>query len=212
MADSQLVERLREVPDLSAEFGDLLEREGYALSVPASRLRATLPLARVTGRAVTVRYLPERREPGALRREDPEGRLGNRRLLATATAGDVMVVESPRSDVSVLGSEAAAALRAAGVIGAVVDGAVRDLDGLAALGFPCWTSGLTPITGRWRLEAAAFGEPVAICGVQVRQGDVVVADDGGVTFVPAERFDDLARRLLGSPPAERPRRVENQRP
>jgi regulator of RNase E activity RraA len=108
--------------------------------------------------------------------------------------------------VSVVGSEAAQALQNAGVAGAIVDGSVRDLEGLAALGFPCWSSGRTPITGRWRLEAAAFNEPVAICGVQVRPGDVVVADDGGVAFVPAELFDELARRLLGRAA------VENQKP
>ena len=39
-------------------------------------------------------------------------------------------------DVSVLGSEAAAALRAAGVVGAVVDGAVRDVEGLTATQLP----------------------------------------------------------------------------
>jgi regulator of RNase E activity RraA len=108
----------------------------------------------------------------------------------------VIVVESPRSDVSVLGSEAASALHAAGVVGAVIDGAVRDLEGLGRLGFACWAAGRTMITGRWRLEAAQFGQPICVCGVQVQQGDVVVADEGGVVFVPADRFADLAQRLL----------------
>jgi 4-hydroxy-4-methyl-2-oxoglutarate aldolase len=108
----------------------------------------------------------------------------------------VKLVQSPRADESVLGSEAAESMQSAGVIGAVVDGAVRDLEGLMRLGFACWCAGRTQITGRWRIEAVAFGEPVAICGVQVQQGDVVVADDGGVVFVPADRFEELARRLV----------------
>ena len=196
MLDQELFDRLRTVPDMSAELSDVLEREGYALVVPAGRLAPTAPRSRLVGPAVTIRYLPERREPGALRTEDPEGRLGNTRLRESVEKGSVMVVQSPRSDVSVLGSEAAESLQAAGVAGAVVDGAVRDLEGLARLGFPCWTTGRTPITGRWRLDAVAFNDPVAICGVQVRPGDVVVADDGGVAFVPADRFDELARRVL----------------
>ena len=195
--DLDLVTRLHELPDLSAEFSDLLEREGYQLALPAGRLSPTLDGARLIGPAVTVRYLPVRREPGALRREDPGGQLGNRRLVDLVGPGSVIVVESPRTDVSVLGAEAAEALRNAGAAGAIVAGAVRDVAGLGALGFPCWTAARTPITGRWRLEAAAFNEPVAMCGVQVRPADVVVADAGGVTFVPAELFDDLARRLLG---------------
>ncbi|MEO6350907.1 MAG: RraA family protein [Candidatus Limnocylindrales bacterium] len=185
------------MPDATAEMSDLLEREGYALVVPAGRLRPTLPGTRVIGPAMTLRYLPERREPAALRNELPDGQLGNRGLAAIARPGSVMVVQSPRDDVSMLGSEAADMLQRAGIIAAVTDGAVRDTDGLAALGFACWTSGRTPITGRWRLEAVSFGEPVSLSGVQVREGDIVIADDGGVAFVPADRFDELARRLVG---------------
>ena len=196
MVELSLVEALRKVDDLSAEFSDMLEREGFALAVPAGRLKPTLAGARLIGAAATLRYLPERREPAGPRADEPDGKLGNRRLPGTVDKGTVMVVQSPRSDVSILGSEAAASLQEAGIIGAIVDGAVRDLEGLMRLGFPCWAAGRTAITGRWRLEAAAFGEPVAIGGVQVQQGDVVVADGGGVVFVPADRFEELARRLL----------------
>jgi regulator of RNase E activity RraA len=196
MLELALVEALRQIDDVSAEFSDMLEREGYALAVPAGELKPTLAGARLIGPAATIRYLPVRREAGALRNEDPDGKLGNKKLAADVARGAVMVVQSPRTDVSVLGSEAAESLQSAGVIGAVVEGAVRDLEGLMRLGFPCWTSGRTPTTGRWRIEAAAFGEPVAVCGVQVHEGDVVVADDGGVVFVPADRFEELARRLL----------------
>ena len=203
--DQELIARLQQVADVTAEFSDLVASESYLLSSPARSLSPTLHGRRVIGPAVTLRYLPTRREPGVLRHEDPEGSLGNKRLAEIAKPGDVMVVQSPRTDVSVLGSEAAAALQAAGIVGAVVDGAVRDLEGLAALDFPCWTAGRTPITGRWRIETAAVGEPVAISGVQVLPGDVVVADDGGVVFVPADLFDELARRLV-----DRHRKVENR--
>ena len=196
MLELALVEALRKIDDTSAEFSDMLEREGYALAVPAGRLKPTLAGARLIGPAATIRYLPTRREPGALRTEDPDGQLGNKRLAGMIEKGSVMVVQSARTDVSVVGSEAAEMLQEAGIVGAVVDGAVRDLEGLMRLGFACWTSGRTQVTGRWRIEAVAFGEPVAIAGVQVQQGDVVVADDGGVTFVPADRFEELARRLL----------------
>lgn len=197
MLEQDLLDALAEVADLAAEYSDLLEREGYLLSLPAGSLKPTLSGSRLIGPAATIRYLPERQEPGALRTTDPDGKLGNRRLADAVERGSVMVVQSPRADVSVLGSEAAELLLEAGVVGAVVDGAVRDLEGLERLGFPCWASGRTPITGRWRIEAVSFGEPVAICGVQVRQGDVVVADQGGVVFVPADRFEELTRLFLG---------------
>ena len=192
----ELVNALRSIRDCAAEFSDLLDHEGYRLTVPGSVLRPTMGGSVVIGPAITLRYLPVRRHTGNLTAEDPAGKLGNMRMLAYARAGSVMVVESPSIEVSVLGSEAASGLLGAGVVGAIVDGAVRDVAGLAALEFPCWSRGRTPTTGRWRIEATDFGSAVVICGIQVQPGDMVVADDGGVAFVPADRFNDLARKVL----------------
>src|SRR5688572_12322944 len=107
MLELALVEALRQIDDVSAEFSDMLDREGYALAIPAGRLKPTLAGARLIGPAATIRYLPVRREAAALRNEDPDGKLGNRKLATDVERGAVMVVQSPRADVSVLGSEAA---------------------------------------------------------------------------------------------------------
>jgi regulator of RNase E activity RraA len=192
----QVIKALQSIRDCAAEFSDLLDHEGYRLTVPGSVLRPTMGGSVVIGPAITLRYLPVRRHTGNLTSEDPQGKLGNMRMLAYAHAGSVLVVESPSIEVSVLGSEAASGLMGAGVVGAIVDGAVRDVAGLASLQFPCWSRGRTPTTGRWRIEATDFGSAVAICGIQVQPGDMVVADDGGVAFVPADRFNDLAARVL----------------
>jgi 4-hydroxy-4-methyl-2-oxoglutarate aldolase len=192
----QYVKALHSIRDCAAEFSDLLDREGYRLTVPGSVLRPTMGGSVVIGPAITLRYLPVRRHASNLTAEDPAGKLGNMRMLAYARAGSVMVVESPSIEVSVLGSEAATGLMGAGVVGAIVDGAVRDVAGLAALQFPCWSRSRTPTTGRWRVEATDFGSAVAICGIQVQPGDMVVADDGGVAFVPADRFNELAAKVL----------------
>jgi regulator of RNase E activity RraA len=192
----QYVAALRRVRDVAAEFSDLLDHEGFRLTVPGSVLRPTMGGSVVIGPAITLRYLPVRRHAGNLTAEDPAGKLGNMRMLAYARVGSVMVVESPSIEVSVLGSESASGLMGAGVVGAIVDGAVRDVAGLASLQFPCWSRGRTPTTGRWRIEATDFGSSVAICGIQVQPGDMVVADDGGVAFVPADRFNDLAAKVL----------------
>jgi regulator of RNase E activity RraA len=177
-------------------FSELLDREGYRLTIPGSVLRSTMRGSVIIGPAITLRYLPVRRHAGNFGGEDPAGKLGNMRMLAYARAGSVMVVESPSIEVSVLGSESAAGLLGAGVLGAIVDGAVRDVSGLASLQFPCWSRGRAPSTGRWRVEATDFGAAVAICGIQVQPGDMVVADDGGVCFVPADRFTEFAGRVL----------------
>ena len=75
--------------------------------------------------------------------------------------------------------------------GAVVDGAVRDISHSRGIGYPVWCKGASPITGKWRIETVAINVPVAICGIEVKPGDLVVADEVGVCFVPHARAADV---------------------
>jgi regulator of RNase E activity RraA len=193
--DPALVAELRVVSGLSAAASDALDALGLRLSVAASAIGPLgSPLA-VVGRAITLRYLPARTvAPGP----EPLGRLAHRTLFDLAEPGDVVVISAPpRIDASVMGGEALAAGRAAGIAAVVVDGAVRDIDELLAVDVPVWAARWTTMTGRGRLEAAEINGPVEIGGVQVLAGDVVIADASGVAFVPAERFAEIAGRILG---------------
>ena len=78
-----------------------------------------------------------------------------------------------------------------GEAGAIVDGGIRDVGQSRALGYPIWSTERTPITGKWRLEAAEINGPVVICGIRVEPGDLVVADDTGVCFVPRDKIMDV---------------------
>jgi regulator of RNase E activity RraA len=73
---------------------------------------------------------------------------------------------------------------ARGVVGVVVDGAVRDLDGIAALGFPVFARATCP-AGPHKGFRGSHGIPVQCGGVVVNPGDIVVGDADGVTVVPA---------------------------
>ncbi|HEY8525412.1 MAG TPA: hypothetical protein VIL48_10640 [Acidimicrobiales bacterium] len=79
----------------------------------------------------------------------------------------------------------AGVLRRRGV-GAVVDGAVRDVQQIAELGFPVYASHRSPRDIRSRGEVVAHGRPVRCRGVLVRPGDLVFADANGVVVVPSE--------------------------
>jgi regulator of RNase E activity RraA len=88
-----------------------------------------------------------------------------------------------------------------GEAGAVVDGAVRDIDHSRRIGYPLWASGVTPITGKWRIETVAVNKPVMIAGIDVHPGDLVVADECGVCFVPHARAAEVlavAQRIARS--------------
>jgi regulator of RNase E activity RraA len=86
-----------------------------------------------------------------------------------------------------MGGVSASVGKRQGEAGAIVDGAVRDIDHSRKLGYPVWCSSTSPITGKWRIRTVAVNRPVSIAGVTVRPGDLVVADEVGVCFVPFER-------------------------
>ena len=59
-------------------------------------------------------------------------------------------------------------------------------------GLPVWSRSVSPLTGKWRIQTVAINQTVAIAGVQVVPGDIVIADETGVCFVPI----DLAPAVL----------------
>ncbi|HWU41753.1 MAG TPA: hypothetical protein VN203_29195, partial [Candidatus Acidoferrum sp.] len=58
-------------------------------------------------------------------------------------------------------------------------------------GFPVYARGTVPITARGRIMEESFNEVIRVGDVQVRPGDIVMADINGVVIIPAERFDEI---------------------
>jgi 4-hydroxy-4-methyl-2-oxoglutarate aldolase len=201
------IERLLSTRGLTATVSDVLDRLGWSLTVPATALapRHRQP-ATMIGYATTSEYMPVRRrgEPG----EDPGGD-GEPPPPAfdpgyrLASPGDVLVLAAQGLDgISVLGGRVAASARLAGIGGVVVDGAIRDLDEFHDLGLPAWSRGVTPVTGKNRLEETRLNAPVYCAGVQVHPGDLVIADASGVCFVPPQIAAEVASRTLRIAAAE----------
>jgi regulator of RNase E activity RraA len=103
-------------------------------------------------------------------------------------AGDVLVVDGGgRLDAAVIGDIAGQALAGLGCDGLVVDGAVRDLDGLDEAGLPTFAAGAHPATGS-NQGPGAINVVVQCGGVTVRPGDVVRGDASGLVVVPKEHL------------------------
>jgi regulator of RNase E activity RraA len=186
---AELLAAFRALEDLSGVVSDALDELGIAGAIPSSVLRPTDPAARLCGPALTVLNRPLD-IPVAQAVKANVSRLGEIEAHNLAAAGDVLVIQGVEG-ISSMGAISASIGRRQGEAGAVVDGAVRDVGHSREVGYPVWCKGASPITGKWRIETVAINVPVAICGVPVKPGDLVVADEVGVCFVPHERAADV---------------------
>ena len=65
-------------------------------------------------------------------------------------------------------------------------GGVRDVRHSRSIDYPIWASEITPVTGKWRLETVEINGEIQMGEVRVNPGDLVVADDTGVVFIPRD--------------------------
>src|SRR5438067_10581030 len=191
--DAKILVGFRALEDLTGTTSDALDECGIAGAVAASTLRPTDPSARIVGRALTVlnRKAPEKRKVSGLADIEAHN---------LAEPGDVLVVQGV-AGISSMGGVSASIGKRQGEIAAIVDGAVRDVDHSRRIGYPIWSAGVSPITGKWRIETMAVNEPVHIAGIEVKPGDLVLADECGVCFVPLARAAEVlavAQRLAAS--------------
>jgi 4-hydroxy-4-methyl-2-oxoglutarate aldolase len=184
-----LIAAYRALGDLSGLVSDACDELGIACGVPAAVLQPTDPKARIAGQALTA--LNRRLDiPVAEAVAANVSRLGEIEAHNLAQAGDVLVIQGIEG-ISNLGGLTASIGKRQGEIGAIVDGAVRDIDHQRAIGYPVWSRGASPVTGKWRIETMAINVTVRICGIEVSPGDLVVADEVGVCFVPFARAAEV---------------------
>lgn len=146
------------------------------------------PGARLFGRAVTVGY-------GAA---DPSRTFSKAPFIASGVVrnsepGDVVVLAAGGAPYSFFGDHMARMATQTGMDGALVDGSVRDADGIVEAGVPVFCSGRSPEPFLNRYEAVTLNEPVDIRGVTISGGDLIVADGDGVVVVPRAHFEETAR-------------------
>lgn len=162
---SDLVEKFRGVA--SSNLADAMGR--FNFMDPAIQSRSALPLC---GLAVTVNARPA-------------DNLMIHKALAVATPGDVVVVCTGGNTTSaVFGELMCHTASAAKLGGIVVDGAIRDVEGITRLGFPAYSRTVSPGS----CDKDGPGEinvPISCGGTVVCPGDIVVGDNDGVAVVPA---------------------------
>jgi len=192
------------VPDaLLEKCKDLSAEEVWAV-LPGEKFRNQYegnwqilhPEKKLVGRAVTAQFMPYRpdvadvAEAHAQARARGNGRErdnANQRVIDSLEPGDVLVVDlfGKIEDGTFVGDNLATAIYAETKTGLVVDGAVRDLEGIFPIGMPLYMRGAHP-TPIGNVMLTGVNVPIRIGNATVMPGDVVFGDREGIYFIPPQ--------------------------
>jgi 4-hydroxy-4-methyl-2-oxoglutarate aldolase len=115
--------------------------------------------------------------------------------LDACRPGDVLVIACNNyEEASVIGDVFVAMAKNNGVVACVTDGMVRDIAGINEVGMPVFARGLTP-NSPFKDGPGEIGLAVAIGGVTVTSGDVIVGDRDGVVVVPRGEIGAVLQEL-----------------
>ena len=190
----------------------VVDRLDFEFGIRSWMRPAIKPLARtrIAGRAVTVMIAPA---------SGPMGPLDQFFAAVDACGpGRILVITNGEdTTISCMGDLVATALNARGAEGAVMDGAVRDIDPMLEMGLPVFAASVSPVNFTGKVTIIGHDIPIVCGGVPVRPGDVVLADWDGVVVIPQEiaaEVLDKARVVEASERAmrERIREVGASRP
>ena len=194
-----LLEKLKTIEDPTPTISDVLDQFGIAGTIPSNILKPICLGKVIAGPALTIRYVPETNIPRQSMLEGRSGKLGDKDAYAVAEPGDVVIFDNGgRENISTMGGLSARYAMNAKIAGCIIDGGMRDAAEIRRLNFAAWSRGITPITGRMRVEAIEINGPVVCGGVQVNPGDLVIADDNGVCFIPFGRIDEVLQQVYKS--------------
>jgi len=138
-----------------------------------------------------VRVVPGARVAGPARTAvcGTNDNLAAHRVLDTVQPGEVVVLAAPEPwSAALVGDLLALQARTRGAVALLVDGAVRDVDELAALGLPVWARTVCA-AGAAKDAVGELQVPVVVGGVVIEPGDLIVLGGDGAVVVPQERCE-----------------------
>jgi 4-hydroxy-4-methyl-2-oxoglutarate aldolase len=181
--DAKLVQKL-----VKAEPATIGHFRNWGFMDPA--IRAMQSDLRIAGPAVTVRA------PGV------DGTVVGY-ALGQVRRGDVLVIDRCGDHRhAAFGGLVAYACKVAGLAGVIIDGVATDIGEVRKYGVPLWCRGLSAVTTKRIGLAGEFCVPVSCGGVDVKPGDVIIADECGIVVLPPAEAEAAADRAIGMQDAE----------
>ncbi|MFN5776865.1 MAG: RraA family protein [Burkholderiaceae bacterium] len=179
----QILKRERHVPTLLVEalkglpvanISDCMAR----MTAGGPRLRPMHKSGYLAGPALTVKARPG-------------DNLMIHKALTMAQPGDVIVVDAGGDLTNALFGEIMMAIAIKnGVVGVVLNGAVRDSEEIGEGHFPIYAAGVTH-RGPYKDGPGEINVPIAMDGMLIRPGDLVLGDADGLLCVPYEDAETL---------------------
>ena len=164
----------------SAVLSDCLDQCGVMKQAMPARIRPLDLAAVMVGRARTaafmeVYHVPEGSNPYELE-------IG---LIDSLQADEIPVFAcSNPARVAPWGELLSTASHVRGAAGALMDGCVRDIKPIMAMGFPVFHGGIAPLDSKGRGKIMALDVPIECAGVPVASGDLIFGDADGVVVIP----------------------------
>lgn len=189
MGKNQLIDQIKSTC-VSMVFDALLKLDYKADKVFMSGIRPIVDLETVmVGVARTMKFEISREFPT---RDDLQlGRKG----IDEAKPGEVLVQDGSGYMLAFFGGIFARACKNRGIVGAVVDGATRDVLEIKAMGMPVFAKGATPVGASLYFRAVGINTRVNCGGIQIDPGDIIVADSDGVVVIPEKAIVPVAEVL-----------------
>jgi len=194
---NDLLERARELS--SEDVWAVLPQRGFNNQY-ADGFQILHPGKPLVGRAFTVQFMPLRPDVDEIAKSKAKGRgisrLMNQTAIDMLQPGDVLVVDifGKKVNGTIVGDNlfyyVSKATQGGGL---VVDGSIRDLNGISEIDMPAYFRSVDP-TPIGNVMLTGINVPVRIGGVTVMPGDLVVGDREGVYFIPPQLVKEVLDR------------------
>ena len=178
---------------------DALYWMGLPEQVLPTYLRPLFPETRVAGVAYTVQGAPI--EPHMEREAGIERISSYLEMFQRLSPDSVLVSVNPGSHVGHFGELTGNSAQRHGCVGVILDGNLRDIEGIREIGLQVFYRDLSPLNAIGRWEMVASQVPVTIGDVTIHPGDVVLAEFDGILVIPAadaERVLIHAEEIVGA--------------
>ena len=180
LSPEQIIAALRKPSSSTGNIADAVEEATGARGFMYHDMKPLFKV-KIVGRAATALLRPVLKHDA---RKYPNYAL---QILDEAPPGSVLVyVLENGLEIAGMGNLMATTAKVRGLEGAVIDGAARDVDEVARIGFPIFSRAISPATSVGRYVSVAKQIPVTCAGVTVKPGDYIVGDLDGVVVVPQE--------------------------